>query len=284
MLFRSDTKSVLSEIFTTHTFAFEENWGTGNRYPYKDILFTDKALLSQNHRDENNKFELDEPKKSFGEAFSLKFFVYAYLGIHDHFYSRTKTEKKGVRIAVPAYGAFLTNDLDNMPKTNATSRDLSSPEIVGINKEDLFLKPSDARIYTAYEISNRHNNNFWKYWGDLDSYRNEKDYLKDNWQWKTEFHYFDKVEINKFTALLWPIKTVFTSKDVSGLNPKTISEIETFKTENPNVVIYQYEWDLSNSFFRFAWASYIVTHYFYQKRVLPSEMYFYKKFHSEFLD
>ena len=276
------TKLAIAEINTTHTFAFEENWGSGNRFPYKDILFTDKALLSQSNREANGKFQTGEPKRDLGEAINFNFFVYAYLGIHNNFYSMTKSGKKGGKIAIPAFGAFLAKELDSATNSNATIRDLSSPECKDYNKEDLFLTPEKGRLYTAYEISNRHNNDFWKYWGSLDYYRNEKDYLKDNWQWKTEFHYHDKVDINNFIALLWPFRESVISKNTSIQNPKILKEIEDFKKDNNNVIIYMYKWDLSDAFFRFAWASYIVSNYFYENSKLPTKSHFSNLFYSEF--
>lgn len=251
--------SVLSHIPTTHTFGMEESY---RRKPYKDILFNDKALLSKNYRVKEGHYQEGEKPKMHGHGHILSDFVFAFLGIHDHFFSMNKEKK----IETPAFGVFLPQKLDNFNKTNATRTDLSSPvrpdpKDDGIEKE--FFKPRDARNFCAYKIANEHNSNFNDYWGAIEKFQNKGKYKSANWKWQIEFHYHDKIESKYFDAILWPIQKIWSTSSTSfQVDPDMMSEIKQFQKNHPSTIVYLYEWSPRFPASYFSIASYIVTEYF----------------------
>ena len=75
------------KIPTTHTFAAEA-WllpAGPHIYPYRQILFEDEALLSNDTRNRLGKVRDGERQREMPEARAVKLdrFVFAYLGVHD---------------------------------------------------------------------------------------------------------------------------------------------------------------------------------------------------------
>jgi hypothetical protein len=239
-------QDILDQIHTTHTFDFEAS---------KSILFHQKALLSQQQW-KNMGIYKEEVSTNLGEGEILSNYVFAYLGIHDPYYSWDKERN----IYVPAFGAFLPSSIGDKYNANATRRDLSSPQSLS-DKSKEFLSTVLARTYAAYQIANEHEN-FWDYWGDYNYIDNNATYLDDLWKWKIEFHYLDKVNCCDFAALLWPVEKIYKPNRTS-INSDIINEIKGFKKDNPNVIVYPYIWDSRYPRLSFCYASFLITDFFY---------------------
>lgn len=248
-------QKVLSQIHTTHTFALETSL---KRKPYKDILFHNKAILSQQQQT-NGLYKTGEKVQNLGEASFLNDYVFAYLGIHDTFYSRNRE----LDIPVPAFGVFLSPSIEKKYNANATRRDLSSPESIE-DKSKEFLSTELARIYAAYQIANNHDNNFRDYWGDYTKIINDKNYRENNWKWKIEFHYLAKIDCCDFEALLWPVREIKVSSEETLLDPDALSEIEEFSKENPKVKVYAYKCDFRKPESCFYYASFLITDFYFK--------------------
>jgi len=244
-------QNVLNHIHTTHTFGSNAS---------DSILFEHKSLLSQQYRIDNSFYKANEKPKDFGEAKILSNYIFAYLGIHDFYYSWDEATKKDL----PAFGVFLPStfkrkDISNI-EINATRRDLSSSQSLP-NKQKEFLSSELARTYATYQIANEHKD-FWDYWGDCKKLENDAVYRKNLWEQKIEFHYLEKINCSDFAALLWPLEEVF-SQNVKSINPEDIKKMNEFKKENPDVIIYPYTFEPEYMRWCFNYASFLVTDYFY---------------------
>ena len=212
-------------------------------------MFDKKAILSQYSR---KLLDKDAPKESFqnlGEAHNYPFFVYSYLGSHDHYYSRLRGED----IPLPAFGVFISNKLDKKKYSNATRVDLSSPEANKEAKEKEFLTTKLAREYTAYQIANEHNGNIIDYSGDYSKAKDGEEPSK----WKTEFHYLYKVDISSIEAVIWPYMELRTTAGPID-DPRAIKSIKKFKKMQPGIKIYPYKWSRVNHKERFMFSSNII--------------------------
>lgn len=245
-------KKWCDSVPTTHTFAEEIDNGKISYFPYREILFDKKAILSSYTRRSLDKGAPEESFQNLGEAQDYPFFVYSYLGSHDHYYSRLR----GENLPLPAFGVFISNAVDKEKFSNATRVDLSSPEANKSEKDKEFLTTKLARKYTAYKITNDHVNDIINYCGDYSKVCIEQ-YKKDHSTWKTEFHYLYKVDISKIEAVIWPYMEL---RSTAGRldDPRAINSIKEFKKFQPNIKVYPYKWSRVNPEERFMFSSNII--------------------------
>ena len=275
-------KERLFKMPVTHTFSDAVKTADNKTYfPYKEILFNKKAILSQYLRKLLDEKAPENSYQNLGKAKNFPYFVYSFLGSHDHYYSR----ERGEELPSPAFGVFISPDADNTKFSNSTRVDLSSPESIKDKKKE-FLTSNGGRLYTAYQVANRaeHKKDFFHYAGDYEIAKRDEKYLRNCWEWKTEFHYLYKVDISYITAILWPYKNLSNPSSGTLKDPNAIKEIKKFKKENPNVVIYQYLWKPDDQELRFMFGSNIVLKSLYDKSIYPTDIEFAKIFQNEFND
>lgn len=246
-------------MLTTTTFAYEKRWGDGakeRRYPYREILFVENALLSDRQRRDLGRYAANEPSRSMDKAraVGLDAFVFAYLGIHDAYYAAAPD------LAMPAFGVFLRRGgLEDFPSCNATRRDLASPEIQW-PPDGEFLLPGGGRGIAHYQslTDPRHQGDFWHYWGSV-KYWSDLDYPSRHWEWKVEFHYRDRVDVRDFAAILWP----YERRGIRGgmSYSWTNGEASRFRDEHPECAVVLYQWVPQEPTLSFARASYAVAKY-----------------------
>jgi hypothetical protein len=278
---------VIHSIQTTHTFGGVKSWSKGLCFPYVNILFVQKSIYSQRFRIENDLIEKDEPIRVMSQAkhHNLDNFVFAYLGNHEHYYSKCEGFNS------PPFGVFISTDLDSKQTTNALEYDLASPLAKNSANLATFLSPYIARNQTIEKIRSEFSDNFFHYWVCPDYI--SKGYNDVNsWTWKTEFHYHEKVSTQDITAILWPV--VMVAQPSSKTQRVTIWEPDeryerhriAFENDkaNKNIKVYPYLWEAITSAERFSYASFIVAEYFFNNLVLPSEIDFNKMFYSKFKD
>jgi len=242
-------KNILSKICATHTFPLNDS---RHEELYKKILFQDRALLSR------QKQEIPS-HRSLGAGEILKDYVFAYLGIHDHHYAKDPT----LITCIPAFGVFIPSHIENKHMyNNATRRDLSSPE-ASYDKSKEFLSIALARNYVAYQIVNKHDENFWCYWGKHDKIISDKKYSDEHWKQKIEIHYWKRINCCEFAALLWPILQIKSSDGTEFDDPDMIKEISEFKKDNPNVRVYPYACNYRHFWPQFYYASFLITNFYY---------------------
>jgi hypothetical protein len=136
-----------------------------------------------------------------------------------------------------------------------------------------FLLPEDARDIALLEAVSdpRHKCDLWQYWSAHPFFTNE------SWKWKLEFHYLNKVEIDDFAAILWPISK---PKDAhlsmrSGLTPNTKlnSDAEIFKKLHPNCKVIEYNYGDTDNFDReLLKASTLAMKYFADEGKFPNSV------------
>jgi len=254
-------KKTLETVFTTHTFGYEKIiplFGDPDEeiaiYPYKSILFEDKALLSEHCRRSLDSQHHDSVVRTMKKArnYGLDKFVFTYLGAHEYYYSRSR----GVNM--PAFGVFLSSKLDNRDeKANATMYDLESHLVAGRDPSELTLAPSDARDITGFEIANRYDDKFHDYWCGLNY--ETKNGSDESWASKREFHYYDKVSIEHIEAIIWPIQKGFDAQLGQFVVRADISDdIRKFRKNHSRIHIYPYEWNSPEGKDRFHYASFLV--------------------------
>lgn len=263
----------------THTFSDEIKIDDFKTYfPYKEILFKNKAVLSQYSRRLSTEKAPESSFQILGKANNYPYFVYTYLGSHDHYYSRVRGEE----MPSPAFGIFISKDAEYTKFSNSTRVDLSSPESIE-EKEKEFLTSTGGRIYTAYQIANRldHKNDFFHYCGDYQIAKKNGNYLRNCSKWKTEFHFLYKVDITNISAILWPYKILHT---LSGLlvDPITLNEINDLKRVNSQIKVYPYQWKNDKPQLRFIYASNIILRSIYESGIYPTDVLFAKEFKKEF--
>jgi hypothetical protein len=282
-------KKACLNLPTTHTFPAYKSWevldekgkqvsdSEGNvqldfTYPYKDILFQDRAIVSDGRRESRSKFRPNEPKRKMSRARSIKlnWFVSCYHGIHDPYYAGYPKRPR----ALP-FGVFVSKDMEKFPHCNASLRDidLSNPEVtVGTDPKDIyryFLRAKDARELLPLEIASdkKFNNKFFEYWGK-DTHWNDPHKWKNQWQWKYEFHFFLKIPVTKVEAILWPDFAVFNS--VTGLKESwAIEELSEFRAIYPDIKVIAYPWDVDKAGKSFWCASYKVAKCYYRNGRWP---------------
>ncbi len=224
----------------THTFPARKVWTTGEKDLCSEILETGTGLLSDQYREDHGLYRTDEPRPRMPEArlVQLNRFVFAYLGVHDAFYSRRHDGG-----FTQAFGLFLRKSIEVFPYCNATRRDLASKE--SSFKSDPradFLTAEHARRLCGCQVAKdaRHKGDFWQYWG-ASEFWNPK-YAEEHWEWKYEFHFFEKVAVNDLEAVLWP--EVAASAVGGGTRLSSLHDrAEAFRGRFPQCHIVFYDWD-----------------------------------------
>jgi hypothetical protein len=232
-----DFMDKLMNLEVTHTFALSND--KGKTVVWKQIFLNQnsdhRGLLSYNYRQKHELQNSREPSEN-AEKHGLNDFVFAYLGSHDPYYGGKNTE--------PSFGVFISKELEKELTTNASRRDLASPEAVKSNEEIEFLKPEDARKLIAYEINKKYNGKIWYYWGSPQDREKETEteteYLKNMWTRKAEMHFFEKVPTSAIKAIIWP-NLIHYTKD--GFDSSyQIEERRVFSEQYPEIKIYDYDW------------------------------------------
>lgn len=266
--------AIAAAIPTAHTFPSEIWIGDTARYPYREIFFEDRALLSRNSRTDRGKIQKGDPVRTMEDAIecNLHHFVFAYLAVHDPYYAEQGRPEDVAPTQWP-FGVFIPHTLDEFPRCNATRRDLASPDVKNGTEglEAQFLMPDDARRYAEYECQNdeRHKGDFWHYWGGYQYWRDPKYKEENPWTWRLEFHYLNSVLVEQVSAVLWPVGMV--RLESGGWRPTLTDnkEVQRFRMEYPGISLVTYNWDpddFSDSLIR---ASYSVMRYYLDKGLFP---------------
>ena len=257
--------SILSEFVkcfkkleTTHTFAHSIVTENGDEiYPYIDIFFNHGSLLSHEYRLRNGIKNTKQPTER-DLKFNLDKTVFAYLGSHDSYY--------GGKDYCPSFGVFISKNLEKNVLTNSSRRDLDSKEIKEPFDEE-FLLPNDARVLIAHEITTRHNNNIWYYWGDPTYANSIKGYYRNMWEWKAEFHFPDKIDFSDINGVIWPNINLLVEDGVDL--SLYLEEKRAFAKQYPHINIYEYEWTNKLGIYAFLNASHYVSKYYFENNKYP---------------
>jgi len=248
---------------TTHTFGYEKvisdplDKKSHSVFPYRDILFQHKALYSLQQR---NKLNGTPSGKTFERTmtkardYGLDDFVFSYLGIHEYYYAKSNDDCK------PAFGVFLSPKLDYIGtnNANATLYDLESIFVGKKSPYNITLTPENARKLTAYEIRNGCKD-FFEYW-ICKQYEEKNFYDNQMWASKREFHYENVVELEHFTAIIWPYQMRANQRIAKfEVANDALSEMEIFSKLHPQIYIYPYEWIVNDGKERFSHASFWIT-------------------------
>jgi hypothetical protein len=246
------------QLDVTHTFAEIDRDGCSL---FQNIFFNSnenhRGLLSYQYRENNG---LPNSRDPSGDAalFGLYEFVYAYLGSHEPYYGGGDID--------PAFGVFLSKELERTISSNASRRDLASPEIRP-PVENEFMIPEDARKIIVFEIVNGYHGDIWHYWGNPNADYADADYLKNMWKKKAEMHFFDSVQISDINGIIWPHKRVWT---VNGFDDSQRTEKQRqFVELYPNIRIYNYQWNPESGSKAFLNASYRVSQYLFEHNEYP---------------
>jgi hypothetical protein len=221
------------------------------------------GLLSHEYRRNHG---LSNSRKPMGHAglFGLDSFVFAYLGSHEPYYANIDTD--------PAFGVFISRRLESDNSSNATRRDLASPEISNKSQREIekeFMLPEDARKIIALEIETVHRGDIWSYWG------NPSADLSSMWKAKAEMHFLERVRVSDIRGIIWPNKTVYSFYGYD--NSKLTGEKQEFVRLYPHIHIYDYPWTPASGSRAFVNASCSVSRYFFINNKYPqSQMYEYK--------
>ncbi|MDR2472395.1 MAG: hypothetical protein LBD53_02365 [Tannerella sp.] len=221
-----------------------------------------RGLLSYEYR-RSHGLTTSRPPTEPAASFGLNRFVFAYLGSHEPYYAGQDTD--------PAFGVFISRNLEYLETSNASRRDLASPEIRE-PIQDEFMMPEDARKIIALEIENNHQGDIWSYWG------NPNGDLKKMWESKAEMHFLDKIQISDIKGILWPVKINTYSANGRDYSQHT-REQQEFAELYPHIKIYNYTW---KSNFNYGSKSFINAsccvskHYFSNNDYPPSQMYLYE--------
>jgi hypothetical protein len=257
---------------SSHTFPFYKSWGgpsPGETYPYKEILFSQRALLSNKRRVTLGFIKTGEPQRKMEKARSINLdaFVFCSMGAHDAYYSGSLDSPN------PPFGVFVKPRTEAFPHCHATHHDLASPE-ANPNEIQEFLHSVDSRTlsYITSKRETRHLGDYWHYWGSPE-YFLAADYASDLWKWKSEFHFLEKIQIQEFDAVLWPFEETRTRLGFREISPVGgDKELRAFRKTNPNcsVVSYRFEADhFSECLLRASYetAIYFTTHHEYPSSV-----------------
>jgi hypothetical protein len=186
-------------------------------------------------------------------------YVFAYLGIHEPYYTRGH---------FPAFGVFIAPGAESYPACNASRRDLDSPEVTG----DLslqFLLADDSRKLAALElaIDPRHDRDFWKYWGAPEHWGDE--YSESHWTWVHEFHFYRRVACGQFAAVLWPNEMVVDTKSGALRLSEITDDAQEFRQANPQCKVVLYEPSVSEPARTFTAASAAAARYYLENGEFP---------------
>jgi len=225
---------VLAKAPTTHTWGMQirERQESGfQSYAFESILFKDKALLAANNSAQRYS---DSGTTRLDAQTGLEKYVFAYLGAHDPYYARGN---------FPAFGVFIKKDAERFPYCNATRRDLHSLEVRADSRPfiDYFLLPEDARKFAAHEAVYLHDGDVFHYLGHLRHF-GEKGYIDKRWQWLIEFHFRERVELNYFDAILWPVvRGASSMRSGSRPNARLKEAVAKFAKDNTQCCTITYE-------------------------------------------
>lgn len=260
----------------THTFA--ESRDGGETYIWRKIFLhpnsEHRGLLSYEYRKKNKLLYSNENEpKGVAANFGLNEYVFAYLGSHESYYAGKKDEN------IPAFGVFISKKIEEKNTSNASRRDLASPEILESikdlsweeEKEHIkteFFVPEDARIFIAYEISQKYNGDIWDYWGNLEYVKVRDNYLNKMWERKAEIHFFEKVQIDDIKGIIWPVKKYRINGGGSD-SSYHIEQIMDFAEKYPRIKIYQYDWTPKYGHKAFLNASYHISKHFFDNGEYP---------------
>lgn len=234
----------------THTCPGEK-WLSGESrfiFPYREILFDDGELLSERQRRASGRLRPGEDIRIMAHAreVGLDGFVFSYLGVHDPYYSTSYNPALGRSYTCKPYGFFFGPELDLEPGAIATRRDLNSPESE-IPPDREFMSPDEARLFVHYQVLNteRHNKDFWHYWGAFQLWSTDASYRDNRWTWTIELHHRDSISVRNLEAILWPVEYMAVETLDSGKASisEDILEIERFRLQYPQVSIVPYLWD-----------------------------------------
>lgn len=246
----------------THTFPAELVLESGNQKVYEAVLFSDEALLCEALR--TNDPEAPRRTAAVARECGLDHYVFAYLGTHDPYYATRHR-----CISFP-FGVFIAKQNESLPSCNATRRDLGSPEVSPPHYQQ-FLSPPQGRELSAYEVANdgRHKGDYWRYWGGARYWR-EPDFPQDQWKWKIEFHYRDKLPLTEFEAVLWPI--VDTPSVTGGYKLSSLQiAAADFRMRHSHCSVVEYRCTAGTAQVDFVSASYAVARYLIETGHYPED-------------
>lgn len=227
--------SFLLTIPVTHTWGYQATKVGLDRYEsylYETILFEDRALLSAAERARRRGVE-DSSVGPNAKAAGLINYVFSYLGVHDPYYSRG---------AQPAFGVFIRPDREQPApeQCHASRRDLDSPEAAegGAAHELNHLLPEHGRQLAHLEchFDERHNRDEWKYWSASEFF------IPDGWEWKIEMRFLERVPVEGFIALLWPVSAkALTLQGGRSFDTKLSVGADRFQADHPGCVVVKYK-------------------------------------------
>jgi hypothetical protein len=279
----SPLAELMSKMPTTHSFgqeaAIELETAEGfvlPVYPYRKILLEDKAVLSAGYREEKKKTTRTRNMRK-ARMYGLHQYVFCHLGAHEYYYAQHGASN------IPAFGIFVSSELDNTTNANATLYDLESSLAGPWSPEDITLNAINAREFTAYEIAHFYDHDFFMYWICKD-YVNKNYHDNNSWEHKREFHYHSRVDIEKIEAVIWPVQLEFDLNEGAFVVRQDLAdEISLFEAAHSNIPVYKYEWNEPEGRARFSYASYLIADYLYNNRKLPAERYFNNQFLKKFI-
>lgn len=278
----SSVVDMMNRVETTHTFAVERYWidSLGNKQMINLCELILKSapggLISDAARVRVTPPGSSVPRRVMTRArqVGLDDFVFTYLGCHEPYYGASRDPDDDAYDAFPIFGLFIKRELERFPECNASRRDLASSES-SPDTESEFLLPNDARVLAAHEVSNnpRHQGDFWHYWGcrryrNMGSLSERRQYVSQQWEWKMEFHFRERIEKLSFGAILWPIEPMAIGAGTTRFTHLS-EESDAFRRHFPEIDVVTYEWDQANSADTFATASEAVTRYFLRYNRYP---------------
>ena len=244
---------------TTHTFGQRSEFV---EELHKKVFFEDGGLLSEFKRLGSGSLASESHISDNALDFGLNKYVFTYLGVHEPWYARTY---------FPAFGIFVRTTAEEFPYCIATRRDLKSDEVNSSELRKQFLRPNDARQLALYELSrNRHNGDFFHYWGNPVQWCQNQEYVDNHWKWVYEFHFYEKLSVPNFHAILWPREKMVASFSNEWFPTEYTNDQEEFKKLYPDCRIICYEPSISlTPQAAFVTASQRAIEYFVKKNEFP---------------
>jgi hypothetical protein len=260
-----ESRQALSSATTTHAFGSRAG---GESRLYRKILFEDGGLKSNRSRRSTSR-DLLASVPDLAKSVGLDEYVFTYLGIHDPYYARTH---------FPAFGIFVSKSAEKHPQSNASSRDLSSPEFAAFVKtltpDEILLHfylPDRGRQLAAREFqtdAHDHGGDFKKYWGSPELW--EGDYARDHWKWMFEFHFLDNIPCSEFDAVLWPLETHYNPWTRGRIPSKASEDRSNFAKQHPSCTIISYPSSFAKPGLGFIYASWQAIGHYLQHGIFPS--------------
>jgi hypothetical protein len=268
------------KLFTTHSFSFEKITPDGDVIPYETIFSnSDKnGILSNGYR---KKVSINEDDNSTSRNIptGLENYVFAYLGIHQPYYARKQDDQLGIH-AKP-FGIYLKNPTqhplaERYPFNHASRRDIGSPEVLTPSEE--YLHSDKARHLMAYQVVNDpdhekddETSSFWHYYGDVQNWK-QGDYANNSWGKKAEFRFFEKLDLDCISAVLWPIWIENIKNDGDFELSKTHADLNRYTTAFPDIKFITYSLDLADPEICFVEASCVALKYFLKTGIFPDNI------------